>query len=114
MFIYSVRAIIMAKFKVGDMARVVAYDAELAKWTLNKEVTILSVGNFKGLTTGTHYQYTVDCAGEVFGASDEHLEPLTGSWDEIFQATGWKRSSKLSQPSQTLVESHKVFEGMVG
>jgi hypothetical protein len=106
----------VAKFKVGDKARVVYVRTVVdSAWREGVEVVVLSTICGINPFTKNPYEYIVQALGcqPAYVLADQ-LEPLTGSWDEIFQATGWKRPSKLSQPSQTLVESHKVPEGIVG
>jgi hypothetical protein len=81
----------MARFKVGDKARIVGVHNILGDMFVGQECVILAVGDFMGMTRSQVYRYRIEVRGNVMVANDDELEPIIrlGSWEEIADSVGW-------------------------
>lgn len=90
----------MARFKVGDRARIVGCKSGLYSELSGRECTVRGVGEFVGSKTGALFPYMVEVDGEEAPklAADDELEPIIdpGSWAAIESVTGWQPERELA------------------
>lgn len=90
----------MAKFKVGDRARLILPKDEAH----NQECTIIAVGYISN--HGNSADYEVKFLNSSFdheecitwGVDEEHLEPIIdlGSWDELQKTINWNPTKETA------------------
>lgn len=91
----------MAKFKLGDKARIVGFHVVYGNGLIGKTCRIVGTGGFEGVTSGHIFEYAIliDDTNKRACAHANELEPIidVGSWDEIETSIGWN-PTKIKEP----------------